>query len=167
MPEFVADLRRAVGNAPLWMSGSTAVVLRDAPAGQEILLVKRSDDGAWSSVCGIVDPGEEPGDAAIREVAEEAGVVAEVERLVWLSVTDMVIYGNGDQTQYIDHTFRCRWISGEPYPADGEASDARWFPIDAMPEMPRAHADRVRVALDDRPECRLGRLPDKPDADGC
>jgi len=158
MPEFVADLRRAVGNAPLWMSGSTAVVLREGQGGQEILLVRRSDDGAWSSVCGIVDPGEEPGDAAVREVAEEAGVVAEVERLVWMSVTDMVVYANGDQTQYIDHTFRCRWVSGHPYPADGEASDARWFPVDAMPEMPRAHADRVRVALADRPECLLGRL---------
>ncbi len=158
IPDFILDLRSKVGHTPLWLSGSTAVVLRDGPSGEEILLVKRSDDGAWSSVCGIVDPGEEPGDAAVREAAEEAGVVVEVERLVWMSVTDMKTYPNGDQTQYIDHTFRCRWRSGDPHPVDGEATDARWFGVDALPPMPAEHADRIAVALDDRPECRLGPL---------
>jgi 8-oxo-dGTP pyrophosphatase MutT (NUDIX family) len=159
MPDFVADLRRAVGHAPLWLSGSTAVVVRAGVQGEEVLLVKRADDGAWSSVCGIVDPGEEPGEAAVREAAEEAGVRIEVERLVWVAVTDMVTYDNGDQTQYIDHTFRCRWVAGEPYPADGEASETRWFHAGALPPMPRVHADRIRVALENRAECRLGRLP--------
>ena len=158
MPEFVAALRGAVGSAPLWLSGATAVILRDGASGPELLLVKRADDGAWSSVCGIVDPGEEPGDAAVREAAEEAGVRVEVERLVWMSVTDLVVYPNGDQTQYIDHTFRCRWRAGEPHPVDGEATEARWFAADALPEMPRVHAERIAVALEDRPECRLGRL---------
>lgn len=158
MPEFVADLRRAVGHAPLWLTGATAVVWRGEPGAEELLLVKRSDDGAWSSVCGIVDPGEEPGDAAVREAAEEAGVTVEIERLVWMSVTDLVTYVNGDQTQYIDHTFRCRWVSGDPFPADGEASEVGWFSRDALPDMPRVHADRIAVALENRPECRLGRL---------
>ena len=159
MPDFVASLRQAVGTSPLWLPGATAVVLRDGPAGQEVLLVERADDGAWSSVCGIVDPGEEPGDAAVREAAEEAGVVVEIERLVWMSVTDLVVYDNGDQTQYIDHTFRCRWVSGDPYPVDGEATAARWFSVAALPDMPPVHRDRVLVALADRPECLLGRLP--------
>lgn len=157
IPDFVADLRRAVGSTPLWLSGSTAVILRDAPGGEEILLIKRADDGAWSSVCGIIDPGEEPGDAAVREAREEAGVRVVVERLVWVSVTDVVTYDNGDQTQYIDHTFRCRWVAGEPHPADGEASEVRWFPTTALPDMPAVHADRIAVALENRPECRLGR----------
>nr|NLI49884.1 NUDIX domain-containing protein [Propionibacterium sp.] len=158
IPEFVAQLRRAVGPAPLWLSGATAVVVRAGARGEEVLLVKRADDGTWSSVCGIVDPGEEPGDTAVREAAEEAGVRIEVERLVWLSVTEMVTYANGDQSQYIDHTFRCRWVSGEPYPVDGEASEARWFAVDDLPELPRTHAERLRVALENRAECRLGPL---------
>ena len=158
MPDFIRHLRDQIGHAPLWLSGATAVVLRDSDAGAEILLVKRADDGAWSSVCGVIDPGEEPGDAAVREASEEAGVVVEIERLVWMSVTGMVTYENGDQTRYIDHTFRCRWISGEPYPADGEASEARWFRVDALPVMPPVHEERIRVTLENRPECRLGRL---------
>lgn len=158
IPEFVAELRRHVGPRRLWLSGSTAVIVRQGASSEEVLLVKRSDDGAWSSVCGIIDPGEEPGDAAVREAAEEAGVVVEVERLVWMAVTEVVAYQNGDQSQYIDHTFRCRWVSGDPFPADGEAVEARWFPVDALPEMPRMHSERIRVVLENQPECRLGRL---------
>ena len=158
IPDFVRDLRRHVGPMPLWLSGSTAVVVRVAEAGEEVLLVRRADTGVWSPVCGIVDPGEQPGDAAVRESLEEAGVVVEVERLVWMDVTRPTTYANGDVTQYIDHTFRCRWVSGHPYPADGENTHAAWFPADALPHLPGEYGDRVAVALADEPECRLGPL---------
>ncbi len=141
----------------LWLSGATAVILRDAPAGLELLLVRRSDDGAWSPVCGIVDPGEDPHVAAIREANEEAGVQIAVERLAWLNVTEPVVYANGDVTQYIDHTFRCRWLAGTPVPSDGEATEARFFPVDELPSMPRNYAERIEVVLADRSETVLGR----------
>lgn len=157
IPEFVVELRSHVGSMPLWLSGTTAVVTRDTDSGEEVLLVRRADNGEWSPVCGIIDPGEEPGDAAVREVAEEADVVAEVERLVWMYVTEPVTYPNGDVTQYIDHTFRCRWVAGDPFPADGENTDARWFSTDALPELRDEFAERVAVALANEPECRLGR----------
>ena len=108
-------------------------------------------------MCGIVDPGEDPHAAAIREAAEEAGVQIEVERLAWLNVTEPVTYANGDVTQYIDHTFRCRWVAGDPVPVDGEATDARFFPLDALPTMTRVHAERLEVVLADRAETVLGR----------
>lgn len=158
IPEFIVELRAHVGNRPLWLSGSTAVVVRATASGDEVLLVRRSDSGAWSPVCGIIDPGEQPGDAAVREAHEEAGVVVEVERLVYLDVTDPITYANGDVTQYIDHTFRCRWVSGEPHPADGENTDAAWFPAGALPPLSVEFAARVDVALANEPECRLGPL---------
>ncbi len=155
-PEFVLALRAKVGHAPLWLSGSTAVVVRDSTQGEEVLLVRRSDSGEWSPVCGIIDPGEEPHVAAVREVAEEAGVEVVAERLSWVSVTDLVTYSNGDQTQYIDHTFRCRWVAGDPFPADGEATEARFFPVDALPPMGGEFAERVQVALENASEARFG-----------
>lgn len=155
-PEFILALRKQIGTARLWLSGATAVVIRPSESGDEVLLVRRSDNGEWTPVSGIIDPGEQPHLAALREVAEEAGVTAEVESLVWLTVTDVITYANGDQTQYIDHVFRCRWLSGEPYPADGEATEAAFFPADALPAMSDDHAARVAVAMANPERARLG-----------
>ena len=157
VPDFILELRAKVGHAMLWLSGSTAVILRPGTGGDEVLLVRRADDGNWSPVSGIVDPGEDPHVTAIREAAEEASVVIEVERLAWLNVTEPVVYPNGDITQYIDHTFRCRWVSGEPHPGDGEATEAAFFPVDGLPAMPQDFLERITVALADRPETLLGR----------
>ncbi|MFT4108975.1 NUDIX hydrolase [Propionicimonas sp.] len=155
-PDFILALREQVGTTRLWLSGSTAVVVRDGDAGEEVLLVRRADNGEWTPVAGIVDPGEQPHDAAVREVAEEAGVTAAVERLVWLTVTEVITYANGDETQYIDHVFRCRWVDGDPHPVDGEASEAAFFAVAALPSLSARHAEQVRVALANRPEARLG-----------
>lgn len=156
-PDFILDLRAKVGHTMLWLSGATAVIVKPGPDGDEVLLVRRSDDGNWSPVAGIVDPGEDPHVTAVREAAEEACVEIEVERLAWLNVTDPVTYENGDVTQYIDHTFRCRWLAGVPRPGDGEATEARFFPVDQLPAMPQHYLDRVSIALQDRPDTVLGR----------
>jgi 8-oxo-dGTP pyrophosphatase MutT (NUDIX family) len=157
-PDFILRLREKVGREPLWLSGATAVVVRPGKDGDEVLLEQRADDGEWSPVAGIIDPGEQPHHAALREVAEEAGVTARIERLAWLTVTGMVTYGNGDQTQYIDHVFRCAWVSGDPEPVDGEAVAAGFFCVDALPPMTTHHLQRVRVALEDATHTRLGPL---------
>lgn len=154
-PQFILDLRRHIGTTRLWLSGATAVVLRPGTDGLEVLLVKRADNGHWTPVSGIVDPGEHPADTAVREVAEEAGVVAQVERLSWLTVTDVVVYDNGDQTQYIDHVFRCHWVSGDPHPVDGEATAARFFPLDGLPKLSAESTQQIRSALSDEPAARL------------
>lgn len=159
-PDFILHLREHIGTTPLWLSGSTAGVHRTGPDGTpEWLLVRRADTGQWSVVTGIVDPGEHPAEAAAREALEEAGVVVEVERLVWQDVTAMVTYDNGDRTQYINHTFRCRWVSGEPHPADGENTAATFFAEDDLPPMPDDHARAMRALIADAPECGLGPLP--------
>lgn len=160
IPEFITALRRHIGTAPLWLSGSTAVVVREGHFETQVLLVQRTDDKTWGPVAGIVDPGEEPHRTAVREVAEEAGVEAAVERLVWLTVTETVTYDNGDKTQYIDHVFRCAWVGGEPYPADGEAQRAEFFPVSDLPVMGERNTTRVRLALENRPEAHLGPMGD-------
>jgi ADP-ribose pyrophosphatase YjhB (NUDIX family) len=130
-PDFVLDLRRFVGTRPLPLVGVTAVVLRDG----QVLLGRRSDNGHLTPVTGIVDPGEEPADAAVRETLEEADVVCRVERLAWVHQIPRVTYPNGDQSDYLDLTFRCTWVSGDPFPADGEMTEVGWYDVDALPEL--------------------------------
>lgn len=145
VPDFVLALRERIGTHPLWLSGVTAVVLRPG----EVLLVQRSDTGAWTPVTGIIDPGEQPAVAAVREVAEEAAVRARPDRLALVHVTDPVVYANGDRAQYLDLVFRMTWLDGEPYPADGENLAARWFPLDDLPSMSASMQRRMAAALAD------------------
>ncbi|OBH40469.1 NUDIX hydrolase [Mycobacterium mantenii] len=131
VPDFIVELRRAIGHAPLWLPGITAVTIRD----RKVLLVKRSDNGAWTAVTGIVEPGENPADCAAREVREETGVSARATGLAWVHVTRPTVHANGDHAQYLDHVFRMEWLSGEPFAADDESTAAAWFDLDELPPM--------------------------------
>ena len=91
-----------------------------------------------------------------RKVLEEASVVAEVERLVWVQAEGVATHANGDVAQYLDHTFRLRWVSGDPAPGDDEATDAGWFALDALPEMRQKYLDRIACAVANEPDVRLG-----------
>ena len=148
-PEFILELREKVGTMPLWLSGVTAVVL-DGES-RNILLIRRSDTGEWTPVTGIIDPGEQPAVAAAREVLEEADVIVTVERVAGIGVTAPIVYANGDRAQYLDIIFTCRWVSGDPRPADGEALEARWFPLGGLPPMSADFHARISTGLADGP----------------
>ncbi|AWH93208.1 NUDIX hydrolase [Dietzia lutea] len=164
IPDFVLELRRHVGTTPLWLAGATAVI-RDA-AGERILLVRRSDNGWWTPVTGIVDPGEHPAHTAVREAREEAAVDIRVDRLASLGVSRMVTYSNGDRAQYIDHTFACTYLGGEPHPADGENTDVRWFAVDGLPEMSAHMLARIDAGLADEERTRLATTTEGTAAEG-
>ena len=152
-PEFVLDLREKIGTAPLPLVGVTAVVFRD----EKVLLGRRSDNGAWQSVSGVVDPGEEPADAAVRECLEEAGIVARAQRLAVVQTLPRVIYPNGDQVDYLDLVFRCTWVSGDPYPADGELTEVGWYGLGELGEVDPAHVRKIALAIaEDDPAQFLG-----------
>ncbi|WP_353813649.1 NUDIX hydrolase [Agromyces sp. SYSU T00266] len=142
-PDFVLELRRHVGTAPLPLVGVTAVILREG----RVLLGRRSDTGALTPITGIVDPGEEPAVAAAREAHEEAGVRIRVDRLAWVHQVPRVVYGNGDQADYLDLTFRCSWLEGEPHPADGEMTDLGWHDPDDLGAVNAEHRARIEAAL--------------------
>lgn len=152
IPDFIVRLRRTIGHDELWMPGVTAVVLR----GDEVLLVRRSDNGWWTPVTGIIEPGDDVDVTAVREVWEEARVRAVVERLVWVRAGKPTVHANGDRARYLDHTVRCRWIEGEPEVGDDENTETCFFPLDALPEMPPLHVERIRMAVENPPDVRLG-----------
>jgi hypothetical protein len=68
-------------------------------------------------------------------------------------------YANGDQAQHLDLTFRCAWVSGEPYPSDGENTDAAGFRLEDVPELPGDFAERIRLALEADGAARFDQAP--------
>ena len=151
IPDFVRDLRRHIGTAELWLPGVTAVVRR----GADVLLVQRSDTGEWAPVTGIVDPGEDPGVAARREVLEETGVEVTVDRLAWVQALPTITHVNGDRAAYLDHTFACTWVAGDGHVGDDESVAVRWFPARDLPPMKQTLRDRIACVLADDPATRF------------
>jgi ADP-ribose pyrophosphatase YjhB (NUDIX family) len=144
IPDYVVEMRRKVGHEMLWLPGVTAVVV-DAGS---VLLVRRADTGEWAPVTGILDPGEKPAVCAEREVLEEACVEASVERLVSVTVLDPVTYPNGDRAQYLDVTFRLRYVSGTAAVGDDESVEVGWYPRNQLPAMKQSMSRRVQQALE-------------------
>jgi ADP-ribose pyrophosphatase YjhB (NUDIX family) len=151
IPDFVLALREKIGHEQLWLPGVTAVICR----GEELLLVRRADNGRWTPVTGIVDPGEEPAVAAAREAMEETGVEIRVDRLAATGVAGEVTYPNGDRAVYLDLTFACTWLAGDAHVADDESVDVRWWPLDALPELQPVVLERIRAALSDEVAARF------------
>ncbi|MGO1949564.1 MAG: NUDIX hydrolase [Mycobacteriaceae bacterium] len=143
-PPFITELREKIGHDPLWLPGVTAVVVRDVPqdapvfATPDVLLVKRADDGRWTPVCGIIEPGEEVPTAAAREVEEETGLTVEVDALIGTGAVGPVTYPNGDTCSFMDTTVRCVLTGGgeqEPRVNDEESTEVGWFPLAQLPQM--------------------------------
>ena len=73
---------------------------------------------------------------------------ATANAVTWIHVIPPITYSNGDVSQYVDVTFRCDFVSGDPWPADGENTDAAWFELDALPDMEPDMLERIRTAVD-------------------
>ncbi|MFF4870790.1 NUDIX domain-containing protein [Streptomyces sp. S1] len=148
-PDFIRTLRETAGHQLLFLPGVSAVVFDDRG---RVLLGRRSDNGRWAIIGGIVEPGEQPADCAVREVYEETAVRCEVERIVIVeTLRKPVVYPNGDQCQFMDVTFRCRAVGGQARVNDDESTEVGWFDVDDLPEMKRFSHLRIEKALADEP----------------
>jgi 8-oxo-dGTP diphosphatase len=137
---YITRLREHVGHDLLLLPGASGVVRDDEG---RVLLLRRADNGFWSLPAGMVDPGEQPADAALREIFEETGVVAEIERLGGVAMHEAV-YPNGDQCQYFAVWFRCRAVGGEARPDGEESLEVRWCTPQDMP--PVSDLVKLRIA---------------------
>lgn len=145
IPEFLRELRETIGHHPLFLPGVNAVVLDDE---QRVLLVRRADDGRWTLVGGIPEPGEQPAEAMVREILEETAVHAVAERILSVVTEPLTAYPNGDQVQFFSVTFRCRATGGHARVNDDESTEVGWFAPDALPPLSDLCRSRVKLALD-------------------
>ena len=143
-PDFILELRKKIGHDLLWLPGTTAVVL---DADDRVLLGRRADNGVWTLITGILEPGEQPAVGMVREIFEETSVVAEVEHLAEVYAGAPMEFVNGDRAQFLTLNFRCRYVSGEAKVNDDESSEVGWFPLDDLPPLPPYHQDRLQSAL--------------------
>ncbi|MEV0321116.1 NUDIX hydrolase [Streptomyces sp. NPDC050658] len=143
-PDFIRTLRADIGHQPLWIPGVTAIVFDDEG---RVLLGRRSDNGKWSVIGGIPDPGEQPAECAVREVFEETAVHCVPERVVLVEALEPITYPNGDVCQFMDITMRCRAVGGQARVNDDESLEVGWFATDALPDLHEFGVFRIKQAM--------------------
>lgn len=147
IPPYLKQLRTRIGREMVFMAGVMAVVVNDAG---EILFQRRSDDGQWDLPGGILEPGELPEPATIREVFEETGLHVELDHLisVYAGPDQLVTYPNGDQVLFVQFTYSAHPVGGQMQRDDDETLDVGYFPRHTLPPVARQQMLHVEQALE-------------------
>ena len=157
IPPYIKHIREKIGTDLLMVVGASAVVVNDSG---EILLHRRSDNGKWSLPGGSVDPGEQPADAAVREVYEETGIKVVPLRLcgVYSGPDLLFTYADGSHTAITSIVFLCKPVGGAPRLDDDETLEIGYFAPDNLPaSLLSNHVQRIHDALKEQPEAAFQR----------
>jgi 8-oxo-dGTP pyrophosphatase MutT (NUDIX family) len=130
------------------------VLLRRTEDGVErvLLQLRRGTgymDGHWAvSAAGHVEAGENAVSAAVREAAEELGVVLDAADLVPLCAMHRTAGRTEPGEERVDFFFECRRWTGEPQRVEADkAAEFRWFDLAALPDPVVPHELRVLSGL--------------------
>ena len=141
---YLKSLRDDLGTRLLFLPGVTAVVFDDAG---RVLLAERADNGRWALIAGVMDPGEQPAETAVRECLEETGVHIVAQRVISVLTQPPTTYPNGDECEFVDIAFRCRAVGGEARVNDDESLAVGWFALDDLPPLSDLGRRRIEWAL--------------------
>ena len=108
------------------------VAFRSDGPKHEIAVIRTTEEGRWQLPKGIVDPGETPEQAAVREVSEEAGLTCKL-----LDPIDTIEYWfvasyDGPKKRYHKKVsfYLMEYLSGDVSDHDHEVTEARWVTFD-------------------------------------
>lgn len=108
---------------------SGGVLYRRGAQEPEIAIIGLKGGTVWALPKGIVEPGEDPIETALREVQEETGLMGryvgklgEIE--YWFADRDA-----GHRVHKRVHFYLCEHTGGDPSQHDVEVEEVRWVPV--------------------------------------
>ncbi|WP_353808162.1 NUDIX hydrolase [Agromyces sp. SYSU T00194] len=127
------------------------VIIRDG----QVLLAHWNEHGrsGWTLPGGGIEGDEHPHDAAVREIFEETGFHARIDRL--LGVDRIMIdasrrHAGATAPLYALRVVYRATVTGGTLTneVDGSSDEARWFPLEEVPELHRVSLVDVGLRLD-------------------
>lgn len=116
-----------------------------------LLLSHWTEGDRWTLPGGGLDPGEDPADAAVREILEETGYVASLGGLLGVSslvipAADRLVERSSD-LHAVQIVYEATVVGGElAHETEGSSDEARWFGLDELADVPQVAL--VRRALE-------------------
>jgi 8-oxo-dGTP pyrophosphatase MutT (NUDIX family) len=113
----------------------------------EILPIRRTDNGNWALPGGAVDLGKSVAQAAARETLEESEIQCAITGIVGIySDPRHVIHytSNGEVRKEFSTVLTARPLGGQPTPSS-ESSEICWVPASEVPEYTMDRSMRIRI----------------------
>lgn len=114
----------------------------------EVLLIKRSDNGYWALPGGCQDLGETPKMCAERECKEESGYIVRATALLGTFSSQRYKFVNypWKDNEFCHLLFRAELVGGHAE-TSSETTEVAWFAEDQIPSLSDGHDVRIQFGF--------------------
>ncbi len=138
--DYIHELRKQIGPRKIILNCAGALIVRE----DQILFQRRTDNGRWGLIGGLVEMNETYTQAALREIREETGLEVKLDSFLGIFHNHNMVWSNGDAAHVICAMFTASIVRGEPR-IDEESLELRFF---GRNELPPLFAEDHIAALD-------------------
>ena len=128
--DYIHGLRPLIGHRKIILNCAGALIIRDG----RILFQRRTDNGKWGLIGGLLEMNETYEQAALREIREETGLEVRLDSFLGIFHNHDMVWANGDAAHVISAVYTAEIVSGEPR-IDAESFELRFFGKDEFPEL--------------------------------
>ncbi len=128
--DYIHDLRAIIGPRKIILNCAGALIIRDG----KILFQRRTDNGKWGLIGGLLELNETYEQAALREIREETGLEVRLDSFLGIFHNHHMVWGNGDTAHVLSAMYTASILKGEPR-IDEESYELRFFGRDEIPEL--------------------------------
>ena len=110
---------------------------------EKICLVRGQGEDSWALPGGFGEVGYSPTENILKEIEEETGFEAKVERLLAVFDTDRFQL---QSKQYVKFVFECKLLAGQ-FQENQEIADLQFFAIDQLPNLSEKRITKEQIEI--------------------